>query len=175
MKIATYSQLPKGGAKISTQAIIDRLKKDHQVKNYHPRQHQQLPLHNFRLSKDLNSLVAQRSQAKKLARQIDRVGFGVCLVTHDTHFQAPWVLRYLQTPTIFLCQEPTRAFFEQFLAINSSWPLQNRLYESVIRAFKKKIEIKNAQSANHVIANSAFGAESILRAYAVPATPVHLE
>ena len=50
----------------------------------------------------------------------------------------------------------------------------NQIYERTIRSVKKKVEINNAQKADQIISNSVFGAESILRAYGVPAIPAHL-
>ncbi len=174
MKIAVYSQLPNGGARVATNSILSKLGESHQISNF------TLPpskedSHLFqRLRQDFNSLVKARKQSKLVAQKIDSQSFDACIVTHDSHIQAPWVLRYLKTPTIFLCQEPTRAFFEQFLEIDDSWPLINQIYERSVRLVKKKIEINNAQKANQIISNSAFGAESILRAYGVSAIPAHL-
>lgn len=174
MKIAVYSQLPKGGAHIATKAILSKLEKDHQITKFTLPTNKQDNQIFQRLRKDVDSLMKARRQSKSLAQKIDSQSFDACLVTHDSHFQAPWVLRYLQTPTIFLCQEPTRAFFEQLLDVDSSWPLLNQIYERLIRSVKKNVEINNAQNADQVISNSAFGAESILKAYGVSAIPAHL-
>jgi glycosyltransferase involved in cell wall biosynthesis len=127
-----------------------------------------------RLFIDLESIILQRIKQRKLAKHIDSKNFDLCFVSHDRHSQAPWILRFLKTPTVFLCQEPTRALFEEFLKIDPSLPLPNRIYEKINRQVRKNIEIVSAKKATVTVANSYFSVESIFRSYGVNAIPVHL-
>lgn len=172
MKVAVYFGLPYGGAYRSTEEICKRLASNHQVSFFENKS--SLYYKKNRLLSDLNSLVLERVKQKQLAKKIDSEDFDLVFVTHDEHLQAPWVLRYLKTKTVFLCQEPTRAFFEKFLDINPNLPLINRFYEKINRFFRKRTEIKNAQFATKIIANSNYSVESIFRAYGVTATPIYL-
>lgn len=174
MKIGVYYDLPFGGAHVALEEIISRLQKKHQVTIYHNQNSTFSNLPFRRLWLDLESTLFQRFKQYQQAKEIDSEGFDVVLVSHDRHFQAPWVLRYLKTSTVFLCQEPTRAFFEEFLKIDPKLPYLNRLYEWLNRSIRKTIEVKNASFATKVISNSVYSSESIFRAYGVVSTPILL-
>lgn len=172
MKIAVYFGLPYGGAYRSMEEICKRMAKSHDVhffENCSPTRTKKT-----RVLSDINSLVIERIRQKKLAQKIDSQKFDLVFVTHDEHLQAPWILRYLKTKTVFLCQEPTRAFFEKFLDIDPNLPLINKLYERTNRYFRKTAEITNAQYATTTIANSCYSVESIFRSYGTISTPIYL-
>jgi len=174
MKIAVYYDIPFGGAHVAMEEIISRLRQNHQIHLFH-----NLPktVHNFpprRLWIDLESICFQCFKQRHQASEIDGKHFDLVFVSHDRHFQAPWILRFLKTPSVFLCQEPTRALFEDFLSIDKSWPLFNRLYERFVRFIRQKIEIKNAGYATRLVSNSRYSSGSILRAYGRSATPVYM-
>lgn len=174
MKIAVYQNLPPGGARTCLDEIVSLLHKDHDVHLF-SEPFDELPDGFFnRVISDWRALVTQKFKQKKLAETIDSAKFDIVLVTHDQFLQSPWVLRYLKTPAVFLCQEPTRSYCEYFLRIPADWPLVNRLYESVIRLLRKKYEEENANFADLVVANSCYSAESLFRAYGVNAQPVLL-
>lgn len=174
MKIAIYQSLPAGGANRSIDAITSILRADHEVTVFNtPFQESGSGLFH-RLVSDLKALVFQRLVQKLLARKIDKQRFDVVLVTHDRYLQSPWILRCLKTPTVFLCQEPTRAYYESFLEIPQSLPFINRLYEKINRYFRKRFEEENAKQATVIAANSNYSAEVIFRCYGRNATPVHL-
>jgi glycosyltransferase involved in cell wall biosynthesis len=119
-------------------------------------------------------LVIQRFIQKRLAKEIDSLSYDLVFVTHDRSLASPWVLRYLKTKTVFLCQEPTRAYFEKFLDIDPGLSFLQRLYEKVNRYFRKNIETENIIHATKVIANSCYSVESIFRAYGVVSAPIYL-
>lgn len=174
MRIAIYYDLPAGGAAKTMEEMESRWGKKHQLDIYHNQGATFSPPFLKRVFADFESIVLQRIKQRKQADQIDQKKYDLVFVTHDSHFQAPWILRYLKTPTLFLCQEPTRAFFEEFLGIDPKLPLVNRLYETFIRNQKKKIEIVNAQKASVTVANSIYSSESIFRAYGVTCRVVYM-
>jgi glycosyltransferase involved in cell wall biosynthesis len=173
MKIAVFFDLPAGGASRTMEEILKILEKRHDVTIYHDPQIYSWTSSN-RLLTDLESIIFQKIKQHKLAKEIDGQNFDLVFVSHDRHSQAPMILRFLKTPTVFLCQEPTRAYFEQFLDIDSRLPLLNKIYETVNRRIRKGIEIKNAQYASRIVANSRYSVESIFRAFGAKATPVYL-
>ncbi len=168
MKIAVFYDLPFGGAYLATQQIIKGLSQRHQLQEF--KLDFQPPRN--RLLSDLYALTQARWQQKRLAQKINQE-FDLVFVSHTRFFQAPWLLRYLTIPTTFLCQEPTRAFFEDFLQ-PQNLPLPNLLYEKTIRFLKKRIEINNAQFPQLIIANSRFSSLQIKKAYGRRAEPVLL-
>lgn len=174
MKIAVYHDLPFGGAHIAMEEILKRLSQKHEIRVFNNQSHSPLNFPPRRLWTDLDSLLLQPFKQRRLATAIDRGHFDLVLVSHDRHFQAPWILRFLKTPTLFLCQEPTRALFEQFLAVDPKLPTLNYYYEIINRFFRKNIEIKNAGFATKIIANSVYSTEAIFRAYGLSATPILL-
>ena len=174
MKIAVYYDVPFGGAHVAMEEIILRLQKKHQVEIFHNQNSSFSDFPFRRLWLDLESILFQRGKQYLQAKKIDAKRFDVVIVSHDRHFQAPWVLRFLKTPTVLLCQEPTRAYFEEFLRVDQKLPVLNRLYELFNRQIRKGIEIKNAGFANKIISNSVYSSESIFRAYGIKSTPILL-
>lgn len=170
MKIAIYHQLPPGGAGYVTTGLIRYLRKKHQLDIY---TQPDIYSHN-RVINDLKTFTLYRLIAKGIANKINKNGYDICLVTHDGSFQAPWILRYLKIPTIFLCQEPTRSLFEPTLVPTNNLPPLKRIYENLFRYLKKNIEIKNARQADVIITNSLYSSQAIQKAYKRAATPVLL-
>ncbi len=168
MKIAVFYDLPFGGAYVATQQIIAHLSQKHQIQEFVPA----FSVPQNRLLSDLYALTTAHNTQKQFASKINQ-DFDLALITHTRFFQAPWILRYLTIPTAFLCQEPTRAFFEDFLK-PKNLPLPNLIYENLIRFLKKKIEITNAQYPQAIIANSQFSSLQIKKAYGRKAIPIPL-
>lgn len=174
LKIAIYYDLPAGGASRTMEEEVRLLNRSHQIEIFHNISSRIHPPFLRRLFADLESTFFQKFIQRQQANTIDRMKFDLVYVSHDQHSQAPWVLRFLKTPTVFLCQEPTRAYFEEFLKIDSKLPLLNKLYESLNRYLRKKIEIKNASFAKRVVANSIYSTESIFKAYGLLSSPIYL-
>lgn len=174
MKIAIYYDVPAGGAFRTMEEEIKLLRLKHEIVVYHNLKPIFTPPILTRFFKDCESIIFQRFRQRAQAAEIDRQKFDVVYVSHDRHSQAPWILRFLKTPTVFLCQEPTRAYFEEFLKIDPHLPLTNRIYESINRYLRKNIEIHNASFAKAIVANSVYSTESIFRAYGLKSTPVYL-
>ncbi len=174
MKIAIYYDVPAGGASRTMEEEIGLLRVKNEVVIFHNLPATLNPPFLTRLFADLESIFFQRFKQQFQAYKIDQGKFDVVYVSHDRHSQAPWILRFLKTPTVFLCQEPTRAYFEEFLCINPRLPIINRIYETINRYLRKKIEIKNASFAKKIVANSIYSTESIFRAYGLISAPIYL-
>ncbi len=172
MRIAVYYDLPNGGAMRSMEAILPLLSSQHQVSIFSTSENSRSFLH--RVVADMYCFTLARYNQYMLAKKINTMDFDFVLVTHDRYLQSPWLLRYLKKPSIFICQEPTRALFENFLKTDPSLPAINKLYENTVRALRRYAEIKNASYATATIANSFYSAESIFRSYGVSANVCHL-
>src|SRR4030042_462553 len=126
MKIAIYHNLPSGGAKRALYEYVVRLKNKHEFDLYNLstsnedfldlRPHvknvftyglkfKYIPL----ITKGYNILITLKSLEKKIAEDIDSRNYDLVFVHHCQFIQSPFVLRYLQTPTLYYCQEPRRA------------------------------------------------------------------
>ncbi len=172
MNIAVYFDLPQGGASRTMEKLIELLGKNHNLTIFSG--NDATITTQFRPLLDFYGLVIARRTQKKIAEEINKGDFDLVFVSHDRHLQSPWILRYLKKPTVFLCQEPTRSFFEKFLDIDENLPLVNKVYEKINRYFRKTAEIKNASYATKIISNSFYSSESIFRAYGISSTPIHL-
>ncbi len=172
MKIAIYQGLPEGGAKRAMEAMIEILRVNNDITIYEGVRRSE-KLTGNRLITDLNDLVWQRIYQQHLAKKIDRTRYDVCLITHDNYLHSPWLLRYIQTPTLFLCQEPTRAFYEYFLRIPDDLPIPNKLYEKLNRIIRKKYELENIYRATEIATTSLYSIESVFRCYGIVANNLY--
>lgn len=147
-------------------------------------------LRNARLLKRNFERLSARGQA--LAEEIDAEGYDLTYVHHSVRERAPSVLRFLRTPSVYFCQEPTRELFEGplFAAVEAlpdhsgHWaqaplepPSAARLWaearprqpiRSRVNNYRILLERANTRAASLVLTNSAFSAESLLRAHGCP-------
>jgi glycosyltransferase involved in cell wall biosynthesis len=114
--------------------------------------------------------------AAGVAGKLSDEGFDLAYVHHDAFETAPTLLRYARIPTVYFCQEPSRGVFESPLFDEQGGPatpaspasLWRRALggaASVVRRYRLLNERTNTQAATLVLANSAYSAESILRAH----------
>lgn len=136
MRIALYHNLPSGGAKRALGEMTRRLAGRHEVDAYtlscaehdfsdiRPfcRQHVAFPFQPWPLCRSpfgrLNPLIRAgdllRLQAlqRNIAGQIDAAGYDVVFVHPCRYAQAPALLQFLRTPSVYYCQEPPRHLYE---------------------------------------------------------------
>jgi glycosyltransferase involved in cell wall biosynthesis len=108
---------------------------------------------------------------RSIAATIDAAGYDVAFVHHCRFVQSPWVLADLRTPSVYFCQEPYRIVYEARLRPDSR-VTRARLWMPSIGV--ARIDRANIARADRVLANSDFSRESILRAYGIDSTAVHL-
>lgn len=101
---------------------------------------------------------------KKIARDIDRRDYDVVLVHTDTYTQAPFILRYLKSNSVYYCLEPLRNAYEYALRLKDVHFI-NKIYENLNRHIRKQIDRTNARSAKNILSMSLFGRERIIAAY----------
>lgn len=188
MKIAVFFDLPDGGARYAMFKILERLSKNnvveiytyknsknitnfdyvyHKIYLYELLSFAKLNRHIARIAEDLYTIFGVPFVEHRIAKLINDSKYDLVLVNHTRHFQAPYILKYLSGKVMFLCHEPTRAFFETTLRPDKKLSWYNLIYEKAIRHIKKHIEISNVKHATLVLANSKFSQKQIFRAYGI--------
>ncbi len=88
--------------------------------------------------------------------------------------QAPFLLRFLKTKTVYFCQEPLRIAHDPFVKKLPKTSLPKKLYEWVNRFFRETVDVGNMSKAEKLLANSRFAAEWIEKAYGKKAAVCYL-
>jgi len=102
---------------------------------------------------------------KQMAKDIDTRSYDIVLVNIDIYTQAPFLLRFLKTKSIYYCLEPLRNAYEYSLRFKNGRSYINKFYEDTNRWFRKRIDRENARAAGHVLVLSLFGRERVIGAY----------
>ncbi len=114
IRIAIYANLPSGGAYnlfkknvkfLNDQELFSVIK----IFNLEPK-----PIEVKNLLHYLISILSIKFNSRKLAKTINN-SFDVALIYHSWITKSPIILRYLNIPTIYVCHEPPREFYDQSL------------------------------------------------------------
>lgn len=131
----------------------------------------------------LLNLARLRRTAKQIAHAIDSDTFDFAFVHHDPIVQSPCLLRYIKTKSVYYCAEPMREFYEPPIRRPYQFPrspldrAQHTWYapERALRAaVVKSADCSNIQCATLLLTNSDYSADSIKRAYQLPARVSYL-
>lgn len=123
-----------------------------------------LPFLLGRLQKDYLNFIELAKVHKNLAHEIDKKGFDVVLCHTDVFTEAPFILRYLKTPSVYYCEELLRIGYEKELLFKEG-NFVNRFYENITRGIRKHIDRVNVQSADLILTTSKFMQSNIKKAY----------
>ncbi len=113
----------------------------------------------------IDTFLGLRLLHKKITKDIDEKKYDLVLVHTDINTQAPYLLRYLKTKSVYYCLEPLRNAYEYSLRFKDEASLINKLYEKLNRYVRKNIDRKNALSADKILTLSLFARERIIAAY----------
>lgn len=178
MRIAVFHNLPKGGAKRVLYELIKRLSKSNEIDLYTTNEAEKdfLPLDKFVNNKYVVSIDLSENFIrlqkfilkdlpeihKKVAYNIDSKNYDVVFVNHDFFTKAPYILRFLKTPSLYLCHESPREFYENrsLFSTNMKYKLVNFL-----RLPLKKADYINARSADVLVTNSNFSKKRLQEIY----------
>ena len=108
---------------------------------------------------------------KKIACAINRQDYDVVFSEQDRYTMSPFFLKYIKKPTIYYCQQPSR--FHEVILQNIS---QKRIYKNYLQLARKigykyfvsrllRIDKENAIFSRHILTNSYFSREAILKSY----------
>lgn len=205
MKIAIYHNLPSGGGKRALQEVTQRLVQRHTVDVFtlssaehafgdlRPwvRQHEVTPFEAWPLLRRpfgrANQIVYAanvlrvRAVQRAIAAKIDAAGYDVVFAHHCRFAQAPGILEFLRTPSVYYCQEPPRYFYEPpfdrpYLQQGRARQQMDQLDPLIVgyRNIMLRLDRRNTRAAKKVLVNSAYSGEVVRRIYGVPAEVCYL-
>jgi len=195
MRIAIFHELPYGGARRAALEFGRILSKNNDVDFYYIDEAAEEGLdkvaknvrfikfrtvkwegNNWRakLYKDTIELFRLSILHKQLAQELDKKHYDFVFVHGSRFTQAPFILRFLGTTSVYYCQEPLRMVYEPMFAIPKSLALIKKVYETINRVSRKIIDSKNIRSANILLANSKYTRNNIKKAYGIASTVLYL-
>jgi len=196
MNIAVYHNVPPGGARRTVLEEVKYLSKKHVVDFYltSPRYpdimdvkpyvrncfnwdfsvKNRLPSFLNRLKMDLDVFIKLKQLHKNIADEINRRNYDIVLAHSDEYLEAPYLLRYLKTNSIYFCHEPLRMVYEDELKFNKKVIFYKYLYEKTVRIMKKYDERSNVYSADLIVTSSRFTKDNILKYYNVGSVVCYL-
>lgn len=126
------------------------------------------------IAEEANRLNRFAQISRRMASDIDRAGYDFVFVHQCQVVQAPYLLRFLRTPSIFYCQEPMRHFYDPHIIRSYQGATQWKdrlgrywyvLPDSILSNAVKQVDRTNIRRAVVLLANSYYSSESIYRAY----------
>jgi glycosyltransferase involved in cell wall biosynthesis len=185
MKIAIFHELHSGGARRAVNEFAKRLKKKDVVDLYFIDErkdeveidnfskvyffkHKTKPLSNSflkRIYKDTIELVRLYKLHHKVAKLIDSKEYDFVFVHPSKYTQAPFILRFLKTSKIYYSQEALRIIYDPLHSKIENIILPKKIYESIARLLRKKIDLDNIAKAQLILANSQFTKSNLKKAY----------
>lgn len=112
-------------------------------------------------------LIKLKSLQKKIAGDIDLKKYDAVIVHPDMYTQAPYILRFLKTFSVYYSQEPYRIAYEHSMRIDDNFPLYVRIFEHIKRYIIKVEDRKNVYNASRVVTSSMSVRERMIQAYNV--------
>lgn len=182
MKIAFFHELPFGGARRAVLEFGKELNKKHQVDLFYIddfKEEKADEIFNkskfykfkskkwngndwkLKLYKDSVELVRLYGKHKEIAKNIDDKNYDFVFVHGSKYTQAPFILRFLKTKSVYYCQEPLRMVYEDLFEIPKNLNIGKKIYERINRNNRRIIDLNNAKKANKILANSKFTKKNI--------------
>jgi glycosyltransferase involved in cell wall biosynthesis len=118
-----------------------------------------------RIAKDWNNFISLDTLHKQIAYDIDQKKYDIVVVHPDFYTQAPFLLKYLQTKSIYYCHEWLRIAYEKELRFTEDVTIVKNIYEKISREWRKHIDKENAQKATYIVTNSKYTQEHVKKAY----------
>lgn len=144
----------------------------HELPDPRPRHHSSSPILGWHIHKAiktaqlLSDLKGSEQPAIADARTIDALGCDAVLLHPCCFTNAPLILKYLQTPSFWFCQEPTRSLFETTKELMDTGM---GFFDRIYRKRRRGVEVSAASAASTVLCNSEFSREFIIRSYGIEA------
>jgi len=120
-----------------------------------------------RFVNDYRNFFTLKKLHKKIANDIDNRCYDIALVHPDSLTQSPFILRFLQTPSVYYCQEPLRIVYEYSMRLKERVGFLKRSYEELTRLYRRKIDRKNVRCASFTIASCYYVRERMIEVYDV--------
>ncbi|MBU1085216.1 MAG: glycosyltransferase family 4 protein [Candidatus Beckwithbacteria bacterium] len=183
MKIAVFDNLPEGGAKRVLFEQIKYLAQDHSIDWYTNKRETifqigpfvenkfqfNLELVNyrsiFRPLKEISLLTKINLKYRWIAHQINSANYDLVLVHPCQLTQAPWLLQFLNKPSLYFMEETLRTFYEPELFLVDHLPIFNRLYEKLRRLIIAQIDLQSVKVATKLMTSSQYVASQVKKNY----------
>jgi glycosyltransferase involved in cell wall biosynthesis len=200
MRIALYHELPSGGGKKHMFEVARRLAQHHVVDAYtlssanhgfcdlrpSTRHHRIIAFEPSPLFKSpfgrLNQVQRWRDLrrldhlSRRTAAEIDSRGYDVVYVHSSLYTQAPDVLRYLVTPSVYQANEALRLVYEPDIVRpyhNQGRRAHFDRFDPFIQLYRRQLRMadrRNILRATRLLTNSRYTAKNLERIYGRPAT-----
>jgi glycosyltransferase involved in cell wall biosynthesis len=122
----------------------------------------------------INEIAVRRTQ-HRVADDINRGNYDAVVVHPCQVTQTPSLLGELERPALYFMQEPRRKSFERSSSrVDPGQPFQRRVGGWVLEQARRKMDVRAADDADHLLCNSVFSRESIFRSYGRDAELVYL-
>ncbi len=197
MKIAIYHNLPSGGAKRTLYEAMKRFSRRHTldvytldtadknfcdvsefsnaefVFHFSPAKLFRSPFGRLNQMQRWLDLLRLDRLARRIAKAIDKQGYDVVFAEPCMWTQAPLVLRYLRTPTIYYCHEPPRYLYEAAAGLaGSKMDLRRALdyidpFLQLYRYTRQRFDRLATRAAKLVLVNSIFIRDQVRRIYRI--------
>lgn len=196
MKIAIFHNLPSGGAKRALYGFVKYLARaGFTVDVFIPSTANEsfLPLKQF--AKNVTTLPIQKTPVgiikstihyiapirisladlekvqRKLAVIINQGEYDLVFVEQDRYTMSPFILKYLEKPNVYYCQQPRRSSERVLTQLSGdiNTPFWKRAWRRYIVPRLDRIDRENASFAKVILTNSYYSREAILRVYGMNA------
>ena len=201
LRLALYHGLPAGGARRTAHEHARRLSHKHEVALFTlgasdegtldirpfvkvesnipfvPTRLFKSPLGRFNQAIRISDALRLRALAMSLASSVDAGGYDAVLVHPCQYTNAPWLLQFLNTPSVYYCHEHNRLLYEQIPARPyAQRPLWRQaldridpIRQSYFRLFTS-VEKMGLRAANRVLVNSLHTLGEVNRIHGIQAS-----
>ncbi len=182
MKVALYHNLPSGGALRVLSEYVRARRREHEfelfaptsasdffgIGGFVPTQWIEVPGGTGLLA-DYRKLRAVPRFGREAARRIDAGGFDAVLATASFLTQAPEVLPYLRTPSLYFCPEPLRGVYEKEREPFTANPktAAKRAVRAAYDRRRVRFDRRAVRKATAVAVNSKYTRRNVRKVYGV--------
>lgn len=109
-----------------------------------------------RISSDVQTFYRLYKINKIISKHINKNSFDITYVNTDVNIEAPFLLRWVKTPTLYFDQEMLAIVYSKFMKFDMDVFLVNRLYEKLYRYTRKVIDLSNTKYAGQIVTQSKY-------------------
>ena len=194
MRIAVFHNLPSGGAKRVLLEQVKRLSKRHEIDLYYFNisEGKMFSLESFCRKTYKYSIIDSQKYgslkpfikyiqlmqiillSKKIAQKIDSKNYNLVFLHPCQITQAPIILKYIKTKTVYYAHEPLREVYERFPEKNVTFKERtNRIILFFYKQIRKYLDRISIKKADLILCNSKFTQKNLHKIYDVKASVVY--
>lgn len=176
IKVAVFHNLPRGGAKRYLYEIVSRLGKTYEIDEFKistssPYLDLSRVVNITRtyayqgesgIKSVIRSIIELPKIHAKIAKDINSGAYDLVVTNHDYFTKSPYIHRYLTTPSLYICHEPQREFYEDY-GVHA--PRVREKIMNILRYPIKNIDRTNTKAADWIISNSKYSKKYLESVY----------